>query len=280
LARRDPHNRSRFWQDKRLPGLSLLSADFTTHSYAPHLHDEVVVAVTENGGALYKSRGRSDEVTPDCLLVFNPGEPHSGSMGSSSRWLYRGFYVDLGTVQTLLDRVAADGASARGSLFACGNRVMDPALARRFRDLHAALEQARDPLLQDQMLVDAFARLVARRSHGTGAHAQPPRGGSIGPALDLINDAPADPHSLTDLASVCGLTERQVIAAFKAEVGLTPYAFLIQRRLRVAMQQMRCGLPIAEAATDAGFYDQSGLTRHFKRSFGITPQQWISAATT
>ena len=36
-------------------------------------------------------------------------------------------------------------------------------------------------------------------------------------------------------------------------------------------------LPIADAALASGFYDQSALTRHFKRSFGITPLQYQRA---
>jgi AraC-like DNA-binding protein len=40
---------------------------------------------------------------------------------------------------------------------------------------------------------------------------------------------------------------------------------------------MRRGTPIAEAAAAVGFYDQSALTRHFKRSYGITPLQYARA---
>ena len=40
---------------------------------------------------------------------------------------------------------------------------------------------------------------------------------------------------------------------------------------------MRRGVDIADAAAAAGFYDQSALTRHFKRSYGITPLQWLRA---
>ena len=36
-------------------------------------------------------------------------------------------------------------------------------------------------------------------------------------------------------------------------------------------------MPIAEAATGAGFYDQSALTRHLKQSFGVTPLQFARA---
>jgi len=50
VARVDPRNRSVYWNDARIVGLSCLCADFTDHAYSPHSHDALVVAVTEAGG--------------------------------------------------------------------------------------------------------------------------------------------------------------------------------------------------------------------------------------
>ncbi|MFX9069599.1 AraC family ligand binding domain-containing protein, partial [Acinetobacter baumannii] len=63
------------------------------HDYAPHSHDAFVVAVTEAGGAEFRSRGRTEEAQAQRLLVFNPAEPHSGRMGRSRRWRYRSVYA-------------------------------------------------------------------------------------------------------------------------------------------------------------------------------------------
>ncbi|WP_236857820.1 helix-turn-helix domain-containing protein [Burkholderia latens] len=37
------------------------------------------------------------------------------------------------------------------------------------------------------------------------------------------------------------------------------------------------GVPIADAAASTGFYDQSALTRNFKRCYGITPSHFAAA---
>ena len=55
------------------------------------------------------------------------------------------------------------------------------------------------------------------------------------------------------------------------ELGITPHAYLIQSRARLARAMLASGLPIADAAAEAGFADQSHLTRAFARQFGITP---------
>ena len=57
---------------------------------------------------------------------------------------------------------------------------------------------------------------------------------------------------------------------FAREVGTTPHAYLMQRRVRLACQLLGAGRPIVEAAINAGFADQSHLTRAFVRQFGVT----------
>jgi AraC-like DNA-binding protein len=49
-------------------------------------------------------------------------------------------------------------------------------------------------------------------------------------------------------------------------------------RLRAAERLLLRGVPIALAAVDTGFTDQSHLTRRFKGSLGITPAKWLRAA--
>ena len=79
MARSDPKNSTEYWWDRHLTGLSLMRADFTTHEYPPHIHEALVVAVTENGGSVVKSRGQVEAATPSTLFVFNPAEPHAGA---------------------------------------------------------------------------------------------------------------------------------------------------------------------------------------------------------
>ncbi len=68
-----------------------MRADFTTHEYPPHIHEALVVAVTENGGSVVKSRGQVEEATPSTLFVFNPGrtarrlDGAGASAGSTAR---------------------------------------------------------------------------------------------------------------------------------------------------------------------------------------------------
>lgn len=274
MARVDRHNTTRYWNAPGVDGLSCLHADFTTHDYAPHQHDAFVVAVTESGGSEFKSRGRSDEARESVLLVFNPAEPHSGRMGWSKSWRYRSLYL----TQPAIEALTTDLGIARPAYF-MRNVLDDPDLIAAFARLHRSLERGHDPLEERELLVSSFGQLFAR--HGDGARSIPmaPRDAAT---LSRVTRRMASQHaesglSLNEMGLWVGMTAFQLIGLFKRTVGLTPHAYLTQLRLKAAIRYLKTGAPIADAALASGFYDQSALTRHFKRSFGITPLQYQRA---
>jgi hypothetical protein len=61
MARVDTKNIARYWWNRHAPGLSLMHADFRTQEFAPHRHEALVVAATELGGSVVKSRGVAEQ---------------------------------------------------------------------------------------------------------------------------------------------------------------------------------------------------------------------------
>jgi AraC-like DNA-binding protein len=274
MARLDPNNSTQYWWDRHLRGLSLLRADFTTHEYPPHTHEALVVAVTEQGGSIIKSRGHVEEAHAATLFVFNPAEPHAGWMGWSSRWRYRSLYL----TQAALDQVAAGLSITQVPYFTC-NIFKDADLIEGFLAMHRAIEQGHDVFEERELLIGTFGRLFDRHGSG-GRRIEPaPRDRSI--LRRVIERMRAD-HThelrLEELAESVGLTTFQLIGLFKRATGLTPHAYLTQIRLSMACRHLRHARPIAEVASEVGFYDQSALTKHFKRCYGITPRQFARAA--
>ena len=51
---------------------------------------------------------------------------------------------------------------------------------------------------------------------------------------------------------------------------MTPHAYLTQVRVRRAQRLIASGETLIQSAIGADFFDQSHLTRHFKRILGIT----------
>lgn len=100
---------------------------------------------------------------------------------------------------------------------------------------------------------------------------------AIGRILRFIEDNCTDPLSVAQLADLCDLSLYRFAIVFRREVGVPPHRYLCQARVRRAQSLLRAGVPPAEAAIEAGFFDQSHLSRHFKRHCGVTPGKFASA---
>ncbi|MFL6604849.1 MAG: helix-turn-helix transcriptional regulator [Steroidobacteraceae bacterium] len=97
---------------------------------------------------------------------------------------------------------------------------------------------------------------------------------SIRKTRDRIDGDPAAPLTLTSLAHEAGTSRYQLLRAFARELGLTPHAYIVQQRLALARRLIRAGTALVDAASAAGFSDQSHLTRMFARQFGVTPARY------
>jgi AraC-like DNA-binding protein len=235
----------------------------SNHHFPRHSHDQFGVGVITFGGhRSWSGIGQVDAVAGDVIMV-NPGEIHDGApmQGESRGW--RMIYLE----PSLLPRaVEVIYPVAR-----------DPLLARHFNRLFAALSAPQPDLLAaEQNLLYAVVSLLTR--HSTAPPALADRSPCVAKALDSLDSAPELPVSLAELAALSGVSRFQLLRGFAREVGITPHAYLTQRRVRLARQLLAKGQTPSQAALLAGFADQSHLTRAFVRQFGITPSRYRAAA--
>ena len=88
--------------------------------------------------------------------------------------------------------------------------------------------------------------------------------------------------TVPELAGIACLSVFQLSRAFRREHATTPYRLVLDVRIQHAKDALSAGATIAETAFQAGFADQSHLTRHFKRVTGMTPRTycaWAQAET-
>lgn len=96
--------------------------------------------------------------------------------------------------------------------------------------------------------------------------------------LRHIDEHLGQPLALAELAGLAGLSIWRFATVFRQQVGVSPHRYICRLRVERAQALIREGVPAATAASEAGFYDQSHLSRHFKTFCGMTPGQYVSAA--
>jgi transcriptional regulator GlxA family with amidase domain len=87
----------------------------------------------------------------------------------------------------------------------------------------------------------------------------------------------AEPLSLAELARVCNRSLYRFATVFRQEVGIPPHQYLCRLRIQHAQSLLRQGTSPTNAAVETGFFDQSHLSRHFKRLCGVTPGRFITS---
>ena len=97
-------------------------------------------------------------------------------------------------------------------------------------------------------------------------------------ALQHIEQHLGQPLSLAELAALAGLSVWRFATVFRQQMGLSPHRYICRLRVELAQALIRAGMPPATVASEAGFYDQSHLSRHFKTWCGMTPGQYLTSA--
>jgi AraC-like DNA-binding protein len=101
-----------------------------------------------------------------------------------------------------------------------------------------------------------------------------PRRGGADAVISRIDVEEAVALDLRALSQHTGTSRFAALRAFKRYFGLPPHTFQLQMRVDQAQLGLRAGQTPAQVAVDCGFFDQSHLTRHFKRVLGTTPAQY------
>ena len=97
----------------------------------------------------------------------------------------------------------------------------------------------------------------------------------LAPALKLIEDRPAHPPSLDEMAEAVHLSTRHFARRFRAMFGCTPHAYITARRLDQARKLLlEHRLRIHEIAEALGFSSVATFSRWFSQHFGKSPTQY------
>jgi AraC-like DNA-binding protein len=246
-----------------LPGVQAVEAR-SDHVFARHSHDQYGVGLMLAGGQTSSSGRGQVEARAGDLITVNPGEVHDGAPLGGAPRAWRMLYLP----PHLGGAVAADLAEGARRDYTFHHPVAHhAALAACFRRLYAAVTHHTSDLLREQLLLELLHGLRgdAARDRATPVTA------AIARARAMIDDAPAAAPSLADLAAISGLSRFQLVRQFARATGLTPHAYLIQRRLDAARALLARGAALADAAAASGFADQSHMTRLFIRTYGLTP---------
>lgn len=246
----------------------------TNHTFPRHTHAQYGIGVIYKGAQRSLSGRGMVEAGPGNVITVNPGEVHDGTPIGDAGRSWRMLYFDPAVV----GEATADLTEGRQLTFEFSQPVMeDTAVATLFQHLFSAMTADRTTsfeLQRESLLLQLLSAILSERQD---RDATGPVSTAIRHAQALINDQPAAPITLADLARTSGLSRFQVLRGFAKATGFTPHAYLLQRRIDLARSLIAQGSGLADAAAMSGFADQSHMTRLFVRKYGISPGAYAAA---
>jgi AraC-like DNA-binding protein len=225
------------WFGRRPAGLQL------------HFHDEAQVSIIWNGHRDYRIGSSCVRLHPGQLLVIPGLQPH----------------LALPSMQNEVQSVELYLAPATLSL-----------------DAQRRLDNSQFVIIEDSPLGHVapheIAELALECVTKKLVFSNPPPARLLStPAKTALRETAIGSDGISDAARRFGCTREGFIRAFVREIGMTPNAYKVNRRLNLGRRFLRKGESISEVAHEAGFSDQSHFGRAFLKHFGATPGQFRAA---
>ena len=242
-----------------IPDVEILSL-YSARAFPRHSHDQFGIGVFIQGShRSWSNIGNVNAVTGDIIMV-NPGEIHDGIPATGPR----GWHMLYINPDVFIKEWNTDIPTGDLTLKPVAN---DPTLGLMIRQfLHQLAADDPDAMAIEEMIMRCL--MQAGRHHTLSAAPRILPSPTVRRVKEFIDDAPEENMTLTRLASLCDISRFQLIRRFSREVGMTPHAYLLQSRVRLAKKLLAQGKRTVDVALMAGFSDQSHLTHAFQKQIG------------
>lgn len=93
--------------------------------------------------------------------------------------------------------------------------------------------------------------------------------------LEYMRDCYMKPVSIDKLAGIAGMSRYHFIRTFKAQIGYSPYQYMLVIRVDEAKRRLRSTRQtVTDISLDVGFASPSQLYRTFQKFMGVSPEQY------
>jgi AraC-like DNA-binding protein len=264
----------RFWRSDALPFIEARSIDDGREvCYARHSHETFSIGAVTGGRSVYVNRHAQEWIGAGAVVMMNPDDVHACNPVANERWSYLMLHVEVEWLTALQHELGFNENRA----FREFSQIMalDPVLFDGLNRLFAILvDDDADTLRKESAVITFFTHVQQTLNpsllptHDTSRQ--------LARAAEFIAENCTHSLRLEDVCRAAELSASHLIRAFKQRYGMTPHAYLINRRIQYSRAQLRRGRLIADVALDAGFADQAHLQRTFKRLVAATPGQYRS----
>jgi AraC-like DNA-binding protein len=254
-------------------GIERIEARFHGNGFAPHRHDTYAIGLTMSGVQTFTYRGEHRASMPGQVIVIHPDELHDGGAGNECGLRYRMIYIPP---ELIADALGTEGAA--GLPFLPSPVITDPDFQRDLKEALGDIDKEMGAFRRDCLVADLAASLD-RHADMSRSRKSPLHWPALKACGRFLREACSETVRMEDLEELAAMDRFTLARQFRSAFGTSPHRYLVMRRLEKAKTELGQGATLADAALASGFADQSHMTRHFKRTYGMTPGHWRQLCT-
>ncbi|MFB1481687.1 helix-turn-helix domain-containing protein [Corallococcus sp. RDP092CA] len=249
-------------QRVEVAGLVLTESTYAPGARLPsHQHRHAGFRLTLEGGFTDVVEGRARECPARSVAFQAPGLEHAQRIRDVRT---RTFNIDFSDASWRSRSALAVGLDPREDLTSARLSALG---ARVYQEFRCADDVA--ALAIEGLTLELLAEAVRASARDSGV---PPWLGRVRELLDAVR---GPPPTLAALAREAGVGPMRLGRAFRKAWRCSPAEYLRRSRLERASRALReTERPLGDIALEAGYCDQSHLTREFRRRLHVTPAEY------
>ncbi|MBV9180222.1 MAG: helix-turn-helix transcriptional regulator [Acidobacteria bacterium] len=253
----------------RLAGIGeFLHVSNFEHPTSNAFHQSLALCFVDHGAFNVRHCGVNYSVGKGLLLVAQSGETTSCE-DFEGKSKHREFHCAPKALETIAEET---GERFTGGRIFQSPFICDESLCRPFLRFHADMDSKPTAIESSSLLREFVGKMILRYGNrpATTLKVGNERW-AVKRVKDCLESRYTENLTLEELARIANLSPFHLIRVFRKEVGLPPHAYQTRLRLNHAKALLAQAATIREAALNAGFFDQSHFTHHFRKVFGYPP---------
>jgi len=239
--------------------------------YSKHSHDSFSISVFGIGEVEVEFHTKEEElVSCNEIIIFNPNQVHQTKSEIKKTKNYFTLHVDTNWCKDIQTRLF--GFSER--FIYTQNIIDDKLLTKKLFDVFQTLilEDKSNSKVLEEIIVIILQKytILDKVQRESEEHMLCKK------VEEYILNNIKEQITIEDISKAVSYNESYLTRVFKKEYGLSPYAFLINKRVQKAKDKLLDDrrIKLSELSNEVGFYDQSHFSKVFKRTFATSPDKY------
>lgn len=235
-----------------------------------HFHEYYVIGFVEGGRRHLWCKGREYDVSAGDLILFNPRDNHYCAPIDGEPLDYRAVNIDPQIMEKAAGEITGQPFVPRFTQ----NVVYRSDITQSVSALYSAILRRTSRLEKEEALFFLLEQVIQEYASPFREEDVSRPDSRIQMLCSYMEEHFSENITLDELLSMTSFGKSYLLRSFTKQLGVSPYRYLQTIRLDKAKHFLEQGIPPVDAASMAGFSDQSHFTNFFKEFIGLTPRQY------